>query len=178
MLAGGPLDFRPEAAGEGVCVGRRGGLQSGVAGFEVEVEVAGEVVLVVPGLGADRRGSVASRTAGSPSSMPRSTRRYASSGVLPSKAQVAALPASRPSSAALASSGSSGPVPSSSPRTPSGPPPGSTWQPANCPVASRGSPSRAPKTTRRPGTRDGPDAVTLTVTALVGLDRPAGQLTC
>jgi hypothetical protein len=44
---GGPLDFRPETGGEGADEGRRGRRQGGVAGFEAEV--AGEVVLVVPG---------------------------------------------------------------------------------------------------------------------------------
>ncbi|HLM88029.1 MAG TPA: hypothetical protein VK284_03220 [Streptosporangiaceae bacterium] len=50
VLAGGPLDFCPEAAGEGV--GGHGAGQGGVAGFQAEV--AGEVVLVVPGGRADR----------------------------------------------------------------------------------------------------------------------------
>jgi len=51
VLAGGPLGFLPEAAGEGVRIGVHGAGQGAVAGFDAEV--AGEVVLV-PGAGADR----------------------------------------------------------------------------------------------------------------------------
>jgi hypothetical protein len=64
VLAGGPLDFGPEAAGEGAGVGRHGVVQDAVAGFEAEV------VLVVPGGRADRGRPIALSTAGSPSSMP------------------------------------------------------------------------------------------------------------
>jgi hypothetical protein len=47
VLAGGPLGFLPEAAGEGVGVGRHGAAHGAAAGFDAEV--AGEVVLAVPG---------------------------------------------------------------------------------------------------------------------------------
>jgi hypothetical protein len=53
VVAGGPLGFLPEAAGEGVRVGRHGARQGAVAG--IDAEVAGEVVLGVPGGRADRR---------------------------------------------------------------------------------------------------------------------------
>jgi hypothetical protein len=52
VVAGGPLGLLPEGAGEGFGVGGHGPGQGAVAG--VDAEVAGEVVLVVPGGGADR----------------------------------------------------------------------------------------------------------------------------
>src|SRR5450755_2207819 len=52
VLAGGPLGFLPEAAGEGVRVCGHGAGQGAVAGFDAEV--AGEVILVIPGGRPDR----------------------------------------------------------------------------------------------------------------------------
>ena len=52
VVAGGPLGFLPEGAGEGVGVGGHGAGQAAVGG--IDAEVAGEVVLGVPGGGADR----------------------------------------------------------------------------------------------------------------------------
>src|SRR5690242_1605179 len=52
VAAGGPLGLLSEAAGEGVRVGRHGAGQGAVAG--IDAEVTGEVVLGVPGGGADR----------------------------------------------------------------------------------------------------------------------------
>jgi hypothetical protein len=52
VVAGGPLGFPPEAAGEGVRIGRHGARQGAVAG--IDAEVAGEAVLGVPGGRADR----------------------------------------------------------------------------------------------------------------------------
>jgi hypothetical protein len=81
VVAGGPLGFLPEGAGEGAGVGGHGPGKGAVAGLNSEV--AGEVVLAVPRLGPVAGGSIAPGTAGAPSSMPRSTRWYASSGVQP-----------------------------------------------------------------------------------------------
>ena len=72
VVAGGPLGFLPEGVGEGVGVSGHDPGQGAVAGLDAEV--AGEVVLVVPAPGPIAGGSIASRTAGSPSSMPRRTR--------------------------------------------------------------------------------------------------------
>jgi hypothetical protein len=110
---GWPVRRRPEAVRQGVGVGGHGVVQGGAAG--IQAGVAGEVVLVVPGGRADRErpgrvedGGVALLDAQRVPAV--------GVGILPSKAQVAAdCPASRPSSADLAASGSSGPVPSSLP---------------------------------------------------------------
>jgi hypothetical protein len=47
VVAGGPLGFLPEGAGEGADVGGHGPGQGAVGGLDAEV--AGEVILVVPG---------------------------------------------------------------------------------------------------------------------------------
>ena len=52
VVAGGPLGFLPEGAGEGIGIGGHGAGQGAVAGFDAEVP--GEVAGVVPGPGADR----------------------------------------------------------------------------------------------------------------------------
>jgi hypothetical protein len=87
VVAGGPLGLLPEAAGEGVRVGRHGAGRARSRGSMPRSRARSSSVY--PAAGPIAGGLAASRTAGSPSPMPRSVR----------------WPASRPGSSALATMG-------------------------------------------------------------------------